>query len=341
MDITAFIRELLFGHDCVIVPGFGAFIGNYVPARIDRDTGIFYPPVKRISFNKNLTHNDGLLTGRISERFRIGYEEAKTRVDDFAGEINRKLGRGEKVAFDHIGTFTRNPEGNIQFEPDRSANYHPGSYGLESFQCFPLRGRETGKQAISRIDRNPVRQASMRRIMWRAAVIIPLLAAIVAVPMKRDLFRARVETVTLNPLVNAEFENNRRALDEDDSAGTTIAGLTGEKTEKPEPESMTEAIPESMTEAIPETIPKTVSPEPVIPVVSEGPFHIITGSFQSEENARAQSDMLKAEGYHPEVFVAANGYYRVSAIRCRDLQTAAAIKDSISAKIPGTWVLRK
>ena len=345
MDITAFIRELLFGHDCVIVPGFGAFIGNYVSARIDRDTGIFYPPVKRISFNKNLTHNDGLLTGRISERFRIGYEEAKARVDDFSGEINRKLGRGEKVTFDHIGAFTRNPEGNIQFEPDRGANYHSGSYGLESFQCFPLPGHESGKQVISRIDRNPVRQASMRRIMWRAAVIIPLLAAIVAVPMKRDLFRARVETVTLNPLVNAEFENNRRALDEDDSAGTTVAGLTGEKAEIPEPVSTTEAIPEAIPESIPETGPETIAksapPTPVIPVVSEGPFHIITGSFQSEENARTQSDMLKAEGYHPEIFVAANGYYRVSAIRCRDLRTAAAIKDSISVKIQGTWVLRK
>ncbi len=66
MDVTAFIRELLFGHDCVIVPGFGGFIGNYTPARIDKRTGTFYPPVKQISFNRNLNHNDGLLVGKIS-----------------------------------------------------------------------------------------------------------------------------------------------------------------------------------------------------------------------------------------------------------------------------------
>ncbi|MDP3003404.1 MAG: hypothetical protein Q8N38_09780, partial [Bacteroidales bacterium] len=41
VDITAFIRELLFGHDCVIVPGFGGFIGNYTPAHIDKSTGTF------------------------------------------------------------------------------------------------------------------------------------------------------------------------------------------------------------------------------------------------------------------------------------------------------------
>ncbi|NLA48282.1 MAG: hypothetical protein GX876_02335, partial [Bacteroidales bacterium] len=64
MDITSFIRELLFSHDCVIVPGFGGFVGNYAPARIDRATSTFYPPSKQISFNRNLRNNDGLLAGR-------------------------------------------------------------------------------------------------------------------------------------------------------------------------------------------------------------------------------------------------------------------------------------
>ena len=73
VDITAFIRELLFGHDCVIVPGFGGFIGNYTPARIDKKSGTFYPPVKQISFNRNLNHNDGLLVGRISGSSGINY----------------------------------------------------------------------------------------------------------------------------------------------------------------------------------------------------------------------------------------------------------------------------
>ncbi|HSL85344.1 MAG TPA: hypothetical protein VK861_00250, partial [Bacteroidales bacterium] len=281
MDITAFIRELLFGHDCVIIPGFGAFIGNYTSARIDRDTGIFYPPVKRISFNRNLTHNDGLLTGRISEKFRTGYDDAKKRVDEFVWEINRKLERGEKLLFDHIGTFLRNPEGNILFEPDRNTNYHPGSYGLESVQCFPVEGYDVRKQVISRIDRSPVKQASMRKIMWRAAVIIPLLAAIVAVPLKTDLFSTRVELANINPRVTAEFENNRRAVDEASMAEIIIT----------EPAEEISSL--QLNEAVPESLPA----ETLSPPVSEGPYHIITGSFQTEENALTQSEILKTEGY--------------------------------------------
>ena len=326
LDITAFIRELLFGHDCVIIPGFGGFIGNYTPARIDRNTGIFYPPVKSISFNRNLTHNDGLLAGTISERLKIGYDESGRMVAEFAGEIRRKVERGEKLIFDHIGSLVRNSEGNILFEPDRGANYLLGSYGLDSFQCFPLEGYDARRRLVSRIDKGSVRQVATGKILWRAAVIIPLLAALVAFPLRTDRLTTKLETGALNPLVTAEFENNRRAVDENIAAAELV---------------LSEILPPESTESAPVVIEAAPVPEPVVPPVSEGPYHIITGSFQSEENAVSQGNILRSEGFAPEIFVAANGFYRVSAMRCRDLQTAAAMKDSIARKIPGTWVLKK
>ena len=152
MDITAFIRELLFGHDCVIVPGFGGLIGNYTPARIDKSTGTFYPPVKQISFNRNLNHNDGLLIGKISGSANINYGDARNLVDEFVLDLRKRLGNGEKIIFDHIGSFINNHEGNVQFEPDRNANYHLDSYGLESFQCLPLEGYDVRKRIIRHIE---------------------------------------------------------------------------------------------------------------------------------------------------------------------------------------------
>ena len=213
MDITAFIRELLFGHDCVIVPGFGGFIGNYTPARIDKKSGTFFPPVKQISFNRNLNHNDGLLVGRISGSSGINYGDARNMVEEFVSEIRRKLEKGEKVVFDHIGSFKNNQEGNIQFEPDRSSNYHLDSYGLESFQLMPLEGYNVRTRVTRPLHKDPARQVSIRKVLWRAAVIIPLLSVLVIVPLKTDLFKSRVETTNLNPLVSAEFEQNKMAID--------------------------------------------------------------------------------------------------------------------------------
>ena len=51
--------------------------------------------------------------------------------------------------------------------------------------------------------------------------------------------------------------------------------------------------------------------------------------------------MLRKEGYAPEVVAAPNGYYRVSAMMCHDINTALAKKDSISKKFPGSWISRK
>lgn len=320
VDITAFIRELLFGHDCVIIPGFGGFIGNYTPARIDKNSGTFYPPVKQISFNRNLNHNDGLLVGRISGSENLNYGDARSMVEEFVEGIRRKLDKGEKVVFDHIGSFLNNQEGSIQFEPDKSANYHLDSYGLESFQCLPLEGYDVRKRIIRHADRDPAKQAAFRKTLWRAAVIVPLLSLIVAVPLTTDLFKSRVESSSMNPLVTVELEHNKMAVDEAIATEEPIASG-----------SLTASV---AAEQAPYEIKETVRAE-------ANEYYLITGSFKSEENAARQAAMLREEGFAPEVVIAPNGFYRVSAMMCSDLNTAVIRKDSISKKFPGSWVSRK
>ncbi len=322
MDVTAFIRELLFGHDCVIVPGFGGFIGNYTPARIDKSTGTFYPPLKQISFNRNLNNNDGLLIGKISSSSGLNYGDARNIVEEFVSGVRRKLEKGEKVVFDNVGSFINNQEGNVQFEPDRDVNYYLDSYGLESFQCLPLVGYDVRKRIIRQKDKDPVTQVPVRKILWRAAVIIPLLALLVVVPLKTNLFKSKVETTTLNPLVTAEFENNKKALDE---------GVN----ELPK----TEEIIPAKTEPAP-----IISAEPIAitPVIKEtNGYFVITGSFKSRENAISQVDKLKEEGFSPEIVSTDNGFYRVCAMMCSDFHSAMTKKDSIADKFPGSWISRK
>jgi CCDC81-like prokaryotic HU domain 1/CCDC81-like prokaryotic HU domain 2/SPOR domain len=323
VDITAFIRELMFGHDCVIVPGFGGFIGNYAPARIDKSTGTFYPPVKQISFNRNLNHNDGLLVGKISSSAQINYSDARSLVEDFVSDIRKKLDKGDKVVFDNLGSFINNNEGNVQFEPDRNVNYHLDSYGLEPFQCFPLEGYDVRKRIISHRDIGPVRQTQVRKILWRAAVIIPLLAILVAVPLKTDLFKAKVEATSMNPLVTAEFENNKKAVDE---------GVNTEPVIEPTRPAGNKIAAPDESSAVGEIVP--AAPE------ANGYF-VITGSFKSKENAESQVNTLKDDGFTPEIITADNGFFRVCAFACNDVHTAVIKKDSIAKKFPGSWVSRK
>ena len=151
----------------------------------------------------------------------------------------------------------------------------------------------------------------MRKILWRAAVIIPLLAVLVAVPLKTDLFKAKVEATNMNPLVTAEFEQNKKAVDQD---------VKDEAVKSAE-------IPAAVIEET--TVPAAVLSVPA----EENSYFVITGSFKSEENAESQVNILKEEGFTPEIVAAPNGFYRVCAIACTDLNTAVFKKDSIVKEI--------
>jgi nucleoid DNA-binding protein len=322
LDITASIRELLFGHDCVIVPGFGGFIGNYTPARIDKLSSTFFPPVKQISFNRNLNHNDGLLVGKISESAKMNYADARNLVEEFVSDIRRRLLKGEKVVFENIGSFINNNEGNIQFEPDPNTNYHLDSYGLTSFQINPLENYDIRKRVLKYKDKEPLKRLSTRKILWRAAVIVPLLAVLVIIPLSTDLFKTKVQRTSLNPLASVEFENNRQAVDKNKIADSllnlnqsTIAGKTA-------PEDLTVQVKEEKT------------------LPAENVYCIIAGSFKSENNAGILIKKLEAEGYSPELMKGPNGFYRVSAMKCSDLTKAVNTKDSIGKNHPGAWVTR-
>jgi hypothetical protein len=323
LDITAFIRELLFGHDCVIVPGFGGFIGNYTPAAIDKGTGTFNPPLKLISFNRNLSYNDGLLIKRIAEEKNIEFGDARMIVEDFVTVLRKKLESGEKIVFEKIGSFINNQEGNVQFEPDRSVNYLADSYGLESFQCSPLGEYDMRKRKISHV-KDYSRPSSMRKYLWRAAVILPLAGIMVAVSLKTDLFKSGIEATSLNPLVNAEFEYNKAAVDHETTPGNMDLTRSAVNTETPATETT------------------DINPAYSAPVITESrttnSFFIITGSFRTEAYAGKQADRLREEGFDPEIVAAKNGFYRVCAVVCPDLKTAKSKKEGIIKIFPGAWI---
>lgn len=323
MDITAFIKELLFGHDCVIVPGFGAFLGNYKPAHLDNASSTFFPPVKQISFNRNLTHNDGLLIGRISESLKMNYTEARNSVDEFVNDVKRRLLKGEKVVFVNVGSFVNDNEANLQFEPDRNANYHLDSYGLTSFLVTPLEKYDVREKVIRFKDKEPVRQISVRRNLWRAAVIIPLLAAMVVIPLTTDLLKTKVQRTSLNPLANIEFENNKQAVD---NAQLPVDSVLIRSQQAAEEKSVA-------TES-----PNVIKAEEK---VADAPVYcIIAGSFKSESNASVLMKKYEAAGFKPELLDGPNGFFRVSLAKCSGINEAVRIKDSIGNKYPETWVVR-
>ncbi len=225
-DISELIKELLLKHDCVIIPGFGAFIGNYFPARSSRKEGLFEPPSRKITFNRYLTGNDGLLIGHVSAVTGKGYGEARDIVKEWSEELRSKIMTGNPVMIYRLGTFSLNYDGAIVFEPDLTVNYLLSSYGLSAYHRKPVSGFDVRKMAIEKRHTPAVSQPSMRSLLTRAAVILPLLVALALVPFNDRIFRSNIEESNLNPLARAELEFNREQIDADRSVAEPEINIT-------------------------------------------------------------------------------------------------------------------
>lgn len=359
-DISGYIRELLFGHDCVIIPGFGAFIGNYFPSRVDRSEGMFYPPSRKITFNRHLTGNDGLLIGHISSSLGIGYGEARDMVIEWAEGIRKKIMAGNQVSMDHLGVFSLNNEGAIIFDPDLSVNYLLTSYGLTAYHRNPVSGFDVRKRTLERRHEHPVSQPSVRRLLMRAAVIIPVLVALALVPFNDRIFKGRVDESTMNPLASAELEYNRKQID------AAVKVVIPEGTVKEENQALTkpahfeeQSTPVNTDEQISRdgatttgtseatsritntaTSPDVEAPTRTAEVVHEYRFLVIIGSFQGEDNALTMVEKLRRLGYDPEVAGGPDGFLRVSAESFDNIDDARSSLQKIKTDFPGAWVYR-
>jgi hypothetical protein len=136
MTIFKEIYDLLYNNDCVIVPGFGAFVLKSHSAYIKDDT--FYPPRKVISFNAMLDENDGLLVKHLSTSRNISYKKALKTINDETQSLKNELSADKKSKIDPLGYIELSSEGNLVFYPKDSINFESNSFGLKSFSKQPI-----------------------------------------------------------------------------------------------------------------------------------------------------------------------------------------------------------
>jgi hypothetical protein len=132
------LGELLMQNDCVVVPSLGGFVANTLSAKVDVDKGVITPPKKALSFNRNLTNNDGLLVNALAQKHRVSYNEANDSVLKDVSKVKAKLDRGERVHFQNVGFLYLNNAGKMAFEQDRFFNLLLESYGMGSIQFIPV-----------------------------------------------------------------------------------------------------------------------------------------------------------------------------------------------------------
>jgi len=350
MKISENITKLLFEQDCVIIPGFGGFVANYKPAQVDYDRNIFAPPSKEISFNVQLAHNDGLLVSEVSRTSGLGYPGARKNVDNFARELTRKLEKGKKVVLEDLGSFYMDKEQHIQFDPDRSHNFLMDSFGLSVFEFEQLEEFDVRKKFEKKLEarkgiQKPVRKKALRRVL----ITVPLLVALVLVPIKTGLIHINVDHLSLNPFNKTEVSDPvSKTVQEANSK--TIAVQPVQESEEMKAKNETKEPSRVITGKVENQDPqasKLTATQPiasrVAPLQTDMKYFVIAGSFKSRENAEQLQNFLIQEGYLSSVNNARNGFFRVSLQGYSSYTEAHKALLSFGEKHPGEkyWILQK
>ena len=312
MRIDAYIEKLLFSYNCVVVPGFGAFLAHGKSAELDKTNNTLLPPTKAISFNAQLSKNDGLLVSHIAKEKNLGYEELLQEVEQVAENWNKRLGDGERIELFGIGKLWLNNDRKIQFLPENKTNYLTSSFGLAAFAATPIQ-REVLKEEVEEMEERipfiitPEKRTESPFRPWLKYAAILLLAVSVGTTSFRTFDRYQKESHSVAQ------ENARKRVEQHIQEATFF-------------------------DSAPFELPAL---EIAINKKKIGKHHIIAGAFRVEENAEKKVGQLKQKGYNA-FYLGVNkfGLHQVAYDSFEDPKEALSfLREVKKTDSPDAWML--
>ncbi len=355
-----YISELLFAHDCVIVPSFGGFVCTYASAKVHPAQHIFTPPSKQVFFNKHLQNNDGLLINAIASAVPCSFDEAQKDVRAFVDSITKEIRNGRKVDLPHLGTLSADPEGNISFESAPDVNFLIEAFGLSSFQSMPIL-REGSAVVVAEEKKEPVviKLIEEKKVASEAETVVApryrvlKVAAMIALPL---IAAGLLFTLNTNirgaALAGLGISNNEPSLYAPETYFKK-SPASNDDVVKPDANgvymlSLDENSP-GMTVSIYKVAPDTTRvalnislDKPTIQPIDNSKYYVIGGAFGVQQNAENYRKTLVRKGYKPVILD--NVRSQLTHIALASFSTkeeAVTFLSTIQSDITGAWILKQ
>ena len=359
MRLDPFITDLLYDHDCVILPEFGGMVANYRSARLNVISHVIQPPSKSIGFNPSLKYNDGLLTNYVSAALGMSYKDAATLVAQTIAEYQQMLAADGRFSIDRIGVFYKDRFGQVQFIPEEQENFLMSSYGLKPIQ-LKLVGGMTNPDSSKII---PMNGANTRRWKVAAAILLPALLAGSWVLGSRVGKHDEMSFASMNPFSEPRKEsayapvesswdlpmtfsmpnydyllNNAESMPVDFVNGVVDPEGIELKERVYSQESIAPVEEKSEPAAVVQTT-KVAEPKANKTVSnSTSAYTLIGGAFQVKENGQRLIDQLRAQGYDAQFAGMRDNLHLVAYGHFSRREDAEAVKTKVQASGAKAWI---
>lgn len=322
-QVLLHISYLLCHHDCVVVPGLGAFLNYRHGAWIDENTLDFHAPSVSVGFNPEIDYNDWMIADSISRRDGISREAAMKQINDEVKALRYQLETDREVSLGEIGLLRFNGGVTPEFLP--SVNVNDSYSGLSTLHLNDPE-ESSGSQSAG-IDNVTDRRSSVLSGFIRVA------ACFVAILMAATFFLHI-------PATDDNSDVHFAAIDSGLSAYTLADALWG-NTPPPAPELLIASHKVTAgTEISAKDIVSQNNQVSVARLDVNDPYLVIVASFSSY--SQAEKFISQHSGSNLEI-VAADGNYRIFAASARSLSEAMASSESAELRehFPNAWVLRQ
>jgi hypothetical protein len=317
-QLISHIEFLLHTHNCVIVPSLGGFVVNTTPARRD-GISAFTPPESELVFNRELSHNDGLLVESYMRTDNISFENATKKINDAVRQIMNQLRTERFVDLGDLGSFRMVDD--LRFVYQSNPFVRPEYFGLSRASLQPIIQLQTADRRNS--------EDGSRKSVVRKTGIVAAVAAVVTVIML--LFPVQDSPLRHQTAQLIAISSPSLHLTKEVKASKEVT--TSNKSEEVGRESVAVAAQQEERR-----LDERIS-------VPEGPrFYIVTGVYEVPEIADNMINLLKSEGYSDASFFKRPNRTTVYAASFSTREEADQHLKQLKQNFPNhqdAWILKK
>ncbi|PKP21263.1 MAG: hypothetical protein CVU05_07180 [Bacteroidetes bacterium HGW-Bacteroidetes-21] len=305
-DISSYCFQLLLMHDCVIIPGFGAFIAQNRPAYFSDQYEKFFPPSRQISFNRSIVANDGLLIHHVSVIESLSYSDARSLVKQMTEQLEVQLNVNKVIELNGIGSFYLQKGQPLFFKPVRDGIMPVFAYGLVPVALSPLKSAESLRQVKELMSRTPGAFQTMAGVA--------LLLALTLLPVKisrQSLVHQQKATFEIPVHHELYSDDNKDSLSQviDEMTDKKNALLFVETTEKKLDKASKDTVVVESKKI--ETVPVTETAKKQLDEQNAAGFYLIAGSFVEMWRVESFVKEITQKGFSTSI-VKSDGKLRVS-----------------------------
>lgn len=319
------LRQQLYHHEYIVLPGFGGFVLKYRPAHFSATGLQLLPPSRTVGFNSQLRQNDGILSSWLQSTHGFTAAEANAHLDDFAAYCRSVLSHRRRLTLPGIGFFHLDLEDNLGFEPQADQNFLAESFGLAPLNMpEPFEVRETKRKVVFE-DRRPAPAqkpaAGTRKILAVASASMLILITLVIL-LPQGAFKGEFQSAVFGSNVQKTYQPVAyQPLDLVEPDTVTMI-----KTQQGEAVKLGELL-------------FPVGNEEAAKAVSNARYEIVLGCFSIEGNAEKLVRRLKRQGISSEISIHLHrGMHVVIMKQLGTRSEALQLLPQAQSVVKGAWI---